>query len=225
MASASQFRLPDSSNRTTVIGRTGSGKSHFAVWLLSTQNFDIMPWVIIDYKDEHTDIINQIDRIQYLTYNDPLPTRPGIYMLKPRTGEGDLMEGWLSRVLENGNVGLFFDEVFPVGQHNHGFNTIMMQGRSKNVPMIVCTQRPSNVSTYCFSEATFYYIFDLTRKSDRKKINEEVSSIPTNYILKDHHSFYYDVPKKVKLDVKPAPDRHFILADIDAKLPVYRKTL
>lgn len=225
MAAITTFRLPAPDNRTTVIGRTGSGKSHFASWLLSTQNFDQMPWVIIDYKDEDTDIINQIPRMQFLSYSDPLPNKPGLYMLKPRTSESSQMNDWLDRVLEHGNIGLFFDEVFPVGQHNHGFNTIMMQGRSKNVPMIICTQRPSNVSTYCFSEASFYYIFDLTRVSDRKKINEEISRIPRDYNLPDYNSYWYDVTRKNLLTVKPAPDKGTILDEIDYRNPVYRKTL
>ena len=208
-----------------MIGRTGSGKSHFSSWLLSTQNYDEIPWVIIDFKNEDKDIINKIPRLMYLRYSDPIPERPGVYMLKPRSNETEELSEWLERVLDHGGVGLFFDEVFPVGQHNKGFNTIMMQGRSREVPIIVCTQRPANVSTYCFSEATFYYIFDLTRVSDRKKINEEIPRIPRDYQLDKHRSIYYHVPEKVLLPVSPAPDERTILASIDAKNPVYRKTL
>lgn len=219
------FRLPDQTNRTTVMGRTGSGKSHFAAWLLSTQNFDSMPWIIVDFKNEDSDIINQIPRMQYLDYADPLPTRPGLYMLKARTRDKDEMEEWLESILAHGDIGLYFDEVFPIGQHNHSFNEIMMQGRSRNVPVIVCTQRPSNVSTYCFSEATFYYVFDLTKVSDRKKINEEIPRISKDYKLDEFHSFYYDVPKKVLMPVLPAPESNAILEMIDEKNPIYRRTL
>lgn len=225
MSTPAQFRLPDSTNRSTVIGTTGSGKSQFGTWLLSTQNFDAIPWIIVDFKNEDSDIINQIPRMQYLTYSDPLPIRPGLYMLKARTRDKEEMGEWLESILEFGNIGLFFDEVFPIGQHNHSFNEIMMQGRSKNVPVIVCTQRPSNVSTYCFSEATFYYVFDLVKVADRKKINEEIPRIARDYELKQYHSFYYDVPKKVLLPVKPAPDALSIIEMIDEKNPVYRRTL
>lgn len=215
----SRIRLPGPSNRTTVIGRTGSGKSQFATWLLSTQNFDRMPWVIIDFKDEHTDIINKIQGVTIIDY-DVIPEHPGIYMLKPRSGEvKEEFSEWLDSVLEHGNIGLFFDEVFPMGQYNESFNTILMQGRSKNVPIICCTQRPSNVSTYCFSEASYCMIFDLSRKGDRKRINEEFSFIPTNYELPEFHSYYYDVSKKYDDKLGPAPDRRKILALIAAKMP------
>lgn len=223
--SKSKIRLPRHTDRTTVIGRTGSGKSHFAAWLLSTQNFDEMPWIIIDYKDEDTDIINQIQRVHPLNYDDPIPTKPGLYILKPMSGDKDMLEQWLWRVYSQGSIGLFFDEVFPVGQHNEAFNTIMMQGRSKHIPMIVCTQRPSNVSVYCFSEATFYMIFDITKRSDRVKISQEISEISSRYEVPKFHSYYYDVPNKYLDKLGPAPKAQIILANIDAKLPVYRRTL
>jgi hypothetical protein len=215
----SQIRLPGPSNRTTVIGRTGSGKSQFATWLLSTQNFDAMPWVIIDFKDEQTDIINRIDNVVLIDY-DVIPEHPGIYMLKPRSGEvkNELSE-WLDEVLIHGDIGLFFDEVFPMGQYNESFNTILMQGRSKNVPIICCTQRPSNVSTYCFSEASYCMIFDLSRVGDRKRVHEEFAFIPRNYELPEYHSYYYDVARKYDDKLGPAPDRKKILSLIKAKMP------
>lgn len=215
----SQIRLPGPSNRSTVIGRTGSGKSQFATYLLARQNFDVMPWVIVDFKNESSDIINNISGA--LLIDDwSIPEEPGIYLIKPRSRDvkGDLSD-WLEAVLEHGNIGLFFDEVFPMGQYNDSFNTIMMQGRSKNVPIICCTQRPSNVSTYCFSEASFCFIFDLSRIGDRKRVSEEFAFIPRNYQLPEYHSYYYDVAKKYDDRLGPAPHRKRILQLIAEKMP------
>ena len=216
----SPIRFPGPTNRTTLIGRTGSGKSQFGAYVLSRQNFHVMPWVIIDFKDQHTDIINKIERVTEIDYS-VIPEHPGLYILKPRTEDGrnGILSDWLDRVLQHGNIGLFFDEVFPVGQHNDGFNTIMMQGRSKYVPIICCTQRPSNVSTYCFSEASYYFIFDLTKISDRKKVSEEIPQISSRYELPEYHSYYYDVVKKYLGKLGPAPDEKSILQKIAAKIP------
>ncbi|MGH7954348.1 MAG: hypothetical protein ACREOZ_00130 [Gloeomargaritales cyanobacterium] len=220
----SKIQLPGPSNRTVVIGRTGSGKSHFGAWLLSTQNFDSMPWVIIDFKDEHTDIINQIERAIPIGF-DTIPDRPGIYILKPMSHESAELEQWLWKVYYHTNIGLFFDEAFPVGQHNEAFNTILMQGRSKNIPVIACTQRPVGISVYCFSEASYYMIFDLTKKGDRIKVSQEIGEISSRYNLPDYHSYYYDVKNKYLDKLGPAPDEKLILAKIDVKIPVQRRTL
>ncbi len=213
----SQIRLPGPTNRTTVIGRTGSGKSQFASWLLSTQNFDAMPWVIVDFKDEDKDIINQIDGVILIDYS-VVPDKPGLYMLKPMDGDDGLDE-WLWKVYYKGGIGLMFDEVFPIGQHSKPFNTILMQGRSKHIPVIVCTQRPSNISVYCFSEASYYMIFDLTKIGDRKKVSEEISQIPRSYQLPEYHSYYYDVSGKYLEKLGPAPDAQIILSRIAKKMP------
>lgn len=223
MAPKTTLRFPGPTNRTTVIGRTGSGKSHFAAWLLSLQNFDAMPWVIIDFKDEDTDIINKIDRVQTIDY-DTVPDKSGLYILKPMSSDTDDLERWLWMVFQRGNVGLFFDEVFPIGQHNEAFNTILMQGRSRNVPVIVCTQRPTNISVYCFSEASFYYVFDLTKKRDRQTVSHEIG-IPANYQLPPYHSYQYDVSAKTSAKLLPAPKESDILDAIEDKLPATRRTL
>lgn len=217
--SKSQIRLPGSSNRTTVIGRTGSGKSQFATWLLSTQNFDQMPWVIIDFKDEDSDIINNIQGRLLIDY-DVIPEEPGVYMLKPKKREVHTeLASWLEDVLQHGNIGLFFDEVAPMGQHCDAFDEILMQGRSKNVPVIVCTQRPSNISAYCFSEASFCMVFDLSRNGDRKRVSEEFAFIPRNYQLPEYHSYYYDVARKYDDRLGAAPPRKRILQLIADKMP------
>lgn len=223
--SSNAFQLPGPSNRTTVIGRTGSGKSHLAAWLLSTQNYDEIPWIILDFKDEQKDIINKIDRSIELTLDDELPTRAGIYIIKPSTTDKEVLAEWFQRVFDHRNIGLFIDEVFPIGQHNEQFNMLLMQGRSKDIPIICCTQRPANISVYCFSEASYYFVFDLTKTRDRQTVHHEISAIPVKYVLPKYQSYWYDVAEKVKLDVLPAPKERVILADIDRRIPRYRRTM
>jgi hypothetical protein len=224
---ASTITLPGTSNRTLIIGRTGSGKSYFGVWLLSMQNFDVMPWVIIDFKDEDSDIINQIDGLQYLSLYDALPKRPGIYIIKPTSGEikDGSLAAWFQAVFDSGGgIGLYIDEVFPIGQYNEPFNTILMQGRSKFIPVIACTQRPTNISVYCFSEASYIFVFDLTKKNDRKTIASELP-IDSNYDLPEYHSYYFNVSKKHLAKLGPAPDGSEVLLDIAAKMPKQKRTL
>lgn len=215
-------RLPNSSNRSIVIGRTGSGKTQFAMWLLSTQNIQNMPWVIIDFKGDK--LINSIERAEYITFADPLPTRPGIYILQPLQRQKAELEGWLERVYYHERMGLFIDEVYLMGQYNEEFHTILMQGRSKEIPVIACSQRPTAIAVPVKTEASFWYVFDLTQMKDRATVAREIP-LPVGYDVPDYHSYGYDVERKHLFRLGPAPDAESILARIDSKIPERRRTL
>ena len=205
-----------------VVGRTGSGKTRFAVWLLGTQDIHNRPWVIIDYKND--DLVNQIERSVILTFDEPLPKRAGVYILKVLPGETDALTAWLWRVYQRGDIGIYVDEGSMIGQRNDAFDACLTQGRSKNIPMIILTQRPVLLSGYVFSEATFYFVFDLILKKDREKIMDNIP-IDMRKSLPDYHSFYFDVPRKRKEIFGAVPDDETLLATIDAKIPVSRRTL
>ena len=74
------------------------------------------------------------------------------------------------------NIGIYVDEGTMVTGMG-GFNACLTQGRSKQIPMIVCTQRPVSVSRWLFSEASFYMLFPLTDERDRKTVS---SFVPVN---------------------------------------------
>ena len=79
-----EFILPATDDRTAVIGRTGSGKTQLALWLLSRMPIDRMPWVIVDYKGD--ELVNAIDRAIPISY-DVVPIQPGVYILRVLPGE------------------------------------------------------------------------------------------------------------------------------------------
>jgi hypothetical protein len=223
MAKDTPIRLPSSSDRIVIVGRTGSGKSQAGSWHLSMQAFDTMPWVVLDSKDDPDEIFNRVAMAQQITYKE-LPSKPGIYILKILPGESEELEGWLWRAWQRGDIGIFVDEGTMIDKYSKSFNSMLNQGRSKRIPMIILTQQPVNVSGYVFSEAGFWQVFDLTRMSDRKKV-EENTNIPRDYNLPDYHSYYYDVGKKNLVTFAPVPDAEVILRNIDAKHPKKRRYL
>jgi hypothetical protein len=192
------------------------------MWALSGQNFHEMPWVIINYKnDEH---LNNIDKVEELDLSSKLPTKPGLYMLRPHPDDLDGINEWFGRVNEHENIGIFCDEIFMLGQHCKNFNVLFMQGRSKHVPMIVCTQRPVLCTPFAFSEATFFMIFNLIKKVDRERVAGDVP-IPVNYRLPPFHSYWYKVGTDAVQSFKPVPGENELLKRIDSKMPNKRRFL
>ena len=210
----SQPRLPNREQRTAVIGSTGTGKTVASVWLLSQYDIDVHPWVIIDYKTDR--LINSIDRAQYVPIGY-VPKKPGVYIVQPIPEvDDDVMDAYLWELWKRENIGIYVDEGTMVTGMG-GFNACLTQGRSKQIPMIVCTQRPVSVSRWLFSEASFYMLFPLTDERDRKTVS---SFVPVNLdtMLPDYNSYYYDVGQREVFRFKPVPDEATILDTINDKL-------
>ena len=90
------FRFPDTDHRTTIVGRTGSGKTFFAAWLLGKAHFNRQPYIIVDYK--HDALLNSSDRIREIGLGDKLPSKPGLYIVHPLPGEKAEIEEWLWKI-------------------------------------------------------------------------------------------------------------------------------
>src|ERR1700727_2966161 len=213
-----EVRLPGPTHKLAIVGRNGSGKTIAAIWHLSRSDFDERPWVILDFKnDEH---INAITRAQLIGF-DELPQEPGIYILKVRPGQSERVSDWFKRVWEQENIGVLVDEGYRIDQHDEWFNGCLTQGRSKQISMIVLSQRPVWVSRFVFSEADFFQIFDLTHAKDRDKIGEYIRDDERDQLdvpLEHFYSLYYDVGRKRLDTFEPVDKEEKILAEIDARL-------
>lgn len=222
-------RFPNNSQRTTVIGKTGSGKTQFSAHLLSTQNFDRQPWIMIDYKRD--ELLNSIDRVKEIGVNDKIPTlkQPGLYKVHPLPEtDDDAVEAMLRRVWETENVGLFFDEgtLIPSNRaHARGgaFQAIQMQGRSKRLPCITVTQRPSGVSRSSFSEADFFAVFYLNTDGDIKRVHEFLPKSAMKGIEQNYHCRWYDVAKNELTHFSPVKDADTIRERINSRLAPRRR--
>jgi hypothetical protein len=209
-------RLPAPDDRITIAGQTGTGKTVAGVWHLSKMDFDERPCIIVDFKGDK--LINAINRAQYIDIDGVIPDAPGIYIVRVMRNDPRLSD-FFYRVYDHENVILYIDEGFMVGQYNDGFDACLTQGRSKNITMIILTQRPVGVSLFAFTEASFLQVFDLAKKKDRERIKDDAPLMPAVYSLEKHHSYYYDVAQKTRHTFGPVPSPTKILASIDAKLP------
>lgn len=225
MSDTPQIRLPGTSHRTAIFGRTGSGKSRFGLWLLSLSPFDKIPYVVIDHKREG--LFEGIDRIKEIGYSD-IPREPGLYLLQPdvrfENHDQDL-DDWFLNALDREKIGLFIDEGYSIRPQSRAFRTVLTQGRSKRVPVITLSQRPSQISRFVFTEADFFAIFQLNSDDDRKTAQ---SYAPKNRINLDdalpaYHSHWYDVGTDAVTQFGPVPDDAKILEEIDKRLTPKRK--
>jgi hypothetical protein len=203
-------RLPSNSHRLAVIGRTGSGKTQAGVYHLSRRNYREMPWIVFDFKGDR--LINSIPGAETVPLGK-ITTKPGIYIMKPLPDEEEQVDEVLWKAWQKENVGLYFDEGYMVA-NSKAFRAVLTQGRSKNVPVIFLSQRPSWISKFSLSEADMLQVFELTIPDDKKRIKEIFAGYPDHFEQK-YQSAYYDVAEDESVILNPVPDEEQILASFE----------
>lgn len=223
-------RNPTDGDRVVVLGDTGSGKSQFAIGLLSTRDWHKKPWIIIDYKGEDLieDILEECDGfIKHIKVTDKPPTKPGLYYLKVRPLLDDAaIELFLRRVYENQKTGIFLDEGYALPKGSQFFDIILTQGRSLKIPVICLYQRPVHMSRFAISQSTFRAVFRLGDERDaetaarfiRPAITNKGDKITVLSRLPDYHCLWYDVGKGVSTVLRPAPARQEIIDTFKKRL-------
>lgn len=212
---ARRFRLPGPRDRLAIIGRTGSGKTHFASWVLAHANWPIRPWIVVDYK--HDDILRELPTEEIRVDAKRLPRHPGIYVTHPGPKDDDHVESLLWKLWEKGSTGLYVDEGHILPDAG-GLQAILTQGRSKSIPTIILTQRPKWLNRFVFSESGYFALFHLNDKRDRLTVGEflpEEAKSPRPA----RHSWYYDVENHALFALKPVPDRAHVLDIFDRRDP------
>jgi hypothetical protein len=206
-------RLPSVFDRTTVVGRTGSGKTHFGKWLLSKQDLKNFAWVILDFKRQDFNDLN-VKRIKY-----DIPGFSGLHLVQPRIDEKTQLRDYLWKIWESQGIGIFIDEgyMIPELDAEQPFKAILTQGRSLQIPLITLTQRPSFISRFVFSEASFIVLFDLIDDRDYETVQSFMPDIAAQR-LPDYHSWYFDVSRKSIAQFKPVPSQTEIESAINKQL-------
>jgi hypothetical protein len=208
---AATIKLPGKSNRIVLVGRTGTGKTVAGLWHLSNQNLE-RPWVVFNFKnDEHIDSLENTNEIG-LDWKPNKKDR-GLFILRPlpsdmkATREGPSpLEVFMWRLWHHERVGVFCDETFMVGP-NEAFDACLTQGRSKEIPMIMCTQRPVWITRFAFSEASYIQVFDLNDSRDIQTIEGFVPIVwDDEKALGPHQSWYYEIDRNYLVRLQPVPD-------------------
>lgn len=215
------MNLPNDTQRHLIIGRTGSGKSQLATYLLSLRRYDLMPWVICNFKDD--ELLNQIPgvtELDGLKLPKPKQFTPGLYMARPDIDDWDGMEAMLAEMWKRTHIGLYVDEALVISAPKHpAYRRILTQGRSRRVPVVACTQRPVDLDRYNFSESEYISIMALSDNREPEKIRDMIGGDTLNMdILPEYHSYYLDRIKRTVSIIAPVPDAETILEQFDRRL-------
>jgi hypothetical protein len=217
------IRLPDDTQRVSVIGRTGSGKTQGAVWQLSKRRFDIRPWIIFDWKRDK--LIGSLGATS-TTINKVPPKKPGLYIVQPKPHEAEdgTLEDYMWKIWSQENIGVYIDEGYMIGNNNAAFRAMLTQGRSKHIPMITLSQRPVGMDRYVFSESDYFQIFEMTDVRDKKTVNSFVP-VDLDERVPKFHSIWYDVGQNEATLLAPVPEGAKLQARFRQRIGRKRKAL
>lgn len=220
--------LPKKGQRIFIVGKTGSGKTRCAMWHLSKQDFHKNIWIIIDFKGEKMFDDLEEQGAVFLDL-DERPTRNGIYVYRPSESQIQEVNEVLWWMYDTENVNLFIDEgyMFPAqGSDSKALRTLLTQGRSKGISVILLSQRPVWCTKFAISEADYIQTFFLMTRDDRKMVGDFLGGVDLEaYMttknpskrrrLKDFYSLYYAVAQDQIFLLPPVPSDEAILASFD----------
>lgn len=182
--------------RTTLCGRTGSGKSTVAVALLRAS---AQKWILIDPKADDKiaslkpAFVRDLDlsKIQRAWANG----HQFVALQPPPGTESEEIDAFILFAFNSlSNFGLYVDELYYInssGRCGAGLQAVLTRGRSDKITFLGATQRPAFVCGFCFSEADTILQMRLIMADDRKKIytycgNKEALENPEAYCIHCH---------------------------------------
>jgi hypothetical protein len=176
--------------RTVVIGQTGSGKSTLARVLLRDKKHVL----IIDPKGDFQ-LPKELARIPVVSHPNQLNLRRSVrYIPHP---EEDTPEAWnevFRRVYYKRNMYVYIDEVSLVCKSATSYpqylRALFQQGRSLGIGVLACTQRPTGVPLFVFSESQQFFVFRLMLDNDLKRVEQWIGS---DCVIrpKEKYAFHY----------------------------------
>jgi hypothetical protein len=191
--------IPQKGERALIVGKTGSGKTSFACFLL--EQVTESPIVIYDTKIEPkftklpksrvATSIGEANEIMEDLATDYIVFRPPLDVASDPEAMDDLLMYHYSNWR---GVGCYVDELYQLannGRAGRGLTGVLTRGRSRGITCIMSTQRPSWVPRFAITEADKYYIFRLVDKQDRNRLGDVIPDFAKEEPAKPHWFYFY----------------------------------
>lgn len=176
--------------RVTLVGRTGSGKTYAARSLLAKRH----RLIVIDPKDELLEPAWNLEDYTDRLARDLLAGKPARIRVTAPVGElPDWEVSYRLAYMAAGPtqpVAVYTDEVYgvvnPGSKPGPWFTAVYTRGRTRYCSAWAATQRPTWVPRFLFSEADWLLCFLLSELQDRKRMAEVMGPLvemapPTRY--------------------------------------------
>lgn len=197
-----------SNQRVCFIGKTGSGKSYLANRLI--RNFKKV--LLYDPKHEHkkefpkAKVTSKLSQVQKW-----LEEKEFFIIFQPFDVNAEKFNELCKIVFRKGNLIFVLDEVENL-EFTYWHEKIIRMGRTRGVGIFHLIQRPCFIpSNYILSENEHFFLFKLSLKSDRKKvegfIGERAEELRT---IEEFHYLYYNVLDDEPKLHKPIRSKTFI---------------
>ncbi len=174
----SRYPRIEPGERMSIAGRTGSGKTTLASWMVRrSPGF----WIVLNQKGDAA-LSRLGPNLSMDTWELALEKGNKFAVIQPEPDKTiDEIDGWIYDLSENWeNIGLFVDELYYLTSNSRagpGLTGWLTRGRSRRQSFIGLTQRPVWVSKFVFSESDYLVEMSLALKDDRKRLYE-MSGMP-----------------------------------------------
>ena len=158
--------------RALILGKTGSGKTIGASWLLSRSPGR---WVILNAK--YDEFLSQLGpHVEWDAKSIIKATKKNrVVVAHPKDFKADELDDVLFELCESRHsISVFIDELMYLHKGNGtagpGLLGLLTRGRSRKQSFIGCSQRPAYLSNFCYSESEYFGVYKLKLPDDWKKI-------------------------------------------------------
>ena len=208
MQMARTFEPIKSSEQVFIVGMTGSGKSYFAETYLRNYDYVIKLDTKREFEERRRDglspwrglkegkdfeVVEHLEDIQYCT------AKKIIYAPVFSELDEEYYNEFFRFCFERENTIVWVDELMSITSSQKlppQLKRITTQGRSKNVGLWSCTQRPAGVPQIIPANATHIVCYDLRLLVDKKRMIDITGCPEFMQELEQYHFWYYKAGSK-----------------------------